>query len=170
MEASVVISYIFLSIATLAAIAIILTKSLFKAALYLMIVLLSVAGLYVLSFAEFLAVTQILIYAGGIVVVLIFGIMLSTKISGKPLQIDNTNIFLAVLLGVGLIVSLLPALQKAFTNSQVNNIAINSVKQTGINILSSHLLAFEIAGILLLVALIGAAVISTTETKADPNQ
>ena len=75
--------YFFEAFAAISAIALIFIKNVFYGALLLIICLLCLAGIYIMAFAEFIAVTQILVYAGGILVVIIFGIMLTTKISGN---------------------------------------------------------------------------------------
>src|SRR6188768_2149670 len=81
------------------ALCILFTKNVFYAALLLIICLLSIAGIYIMANAEFLAVTQILIYAGGVLVLIIFGVMLTTRISGKPLVVKNDNWFAGSLVG-----------------------------------------------------------------------
>ena len=160
-----ILFYAFMVLAVSAAGAIVLSSNVFKSALYLLACLLSIAALYVLSFAEFLAVTQILIYAGGILVIIIFGIMLTTRISGKSLLVQNTNIVGGVLAGVTLfvlLVSYLPSFEHAgggITPQKIDVIALS--------IFSEYSIPFELAGVLLLVALVGAAVItSPLKTKA----
>jgi NADH:ubiquinone oxidoreductase subunit 6 (subunit J) len=93
--------YFFEAIAAAAAIAIVLVRNVFYGALLLIVCLLALAGIYVLAFAEFVAVTQILIYAGGILVIIIFGIMLTTRIADKPLKVEHANIFSGLLLAGG---------------------------------------------------------------------
>ena len=66
--------YIFAFIAVAAALGILFARRLFHAALLLLVCFLAVAGIYAISFAEWVAVTQILVYAGGVVVIIIFGI------------------------------------------------------------------------------------------------
>src|SRR5687767_9782869 len=95
-----ILFYFFMLLAAISAGAIVFSKNVFKSALFLLICLLSIAALYVLSFAEFLAVAQVLIYAGGILVIIIFGIMLTTRISGRPLVVENTNIFSGAIAGI----------------------------------------------------------------------
>ena len=87
------IFYFFEAVAALSAISLIFIRNVFYGALLLIICLLALAGIFVLAFAEFIAVTQILVYAGGILVVILFGIMLTTKISGKPLVVEHNNKF-----------------------------------------------------------------------------
>lgn len=155
-----ILFYFFIGLAGLAAGAIVFSKNIFKSALYLLLCLLSVAALYVLAFAEFLAVTQILIYAGGILVLIIFGIMLTTKISGRALVVKNTHILSAGLAAIslfGLLIRYLPDVQSDKTTGR----GPENIEVIGLAIFSGHSLPFEIAGVLLLIALIGAAVITS---------
>jgi NADH:ubiquinone oxidoreductase subunit 6 (subunit J) len=152
--------YFFEAMAALSAFGILFTRNVFYGALLLIVCLLSVAGIYVLSFAEFIAVTQILVYAGGILVVIIFGIMLTTKISGKPLHVSSNNWLAAVIVGsffLGLLIRLFSQVSFQRT-APVEHFSDNTFQIIGTLLLSDFLLPFEIAGILLLAALIGAAV------------
>lgn len=161
-----ILYYFFLVLTGVAAGAILFSRNVFKAALYLLTCLLSIAALYVLSFAEFLAVTQILIYAGGILVVIIFGIMLTTKISGRPLVVEHANFVSGVVAGTGLFILLigyLPSTQRG----EGNGLFPENIQVMALAIFSAYSLPFEIAGLLLLIALIGAAVI-TSHLKPGP--
>lgn len=155
-----IISYFFVALTAISALGIIISRNVFKSALMLLISLLSVAGIYVLSFAEFVAVTQIMIYAGGILVVIIFGIMLTTKISGHPLVVDHANIFSGVLAGICLLAILWKYLPEEST-FEANALAAENISSIGLRIFSDYTLPFEVAGLLLLIALIGAAVITS---------
>ena len=93
MTVTFIIFCFFLLSAFSGAIAILFSKNVFKAALWLLVCLLSVAALFVLSFAEFVAIAQVLIYAGGVLIVILFGIMFTTKMNNKPLAVGNTNLF-----------------------------------------------------------------------------
>jgi NADH:ubiquinone oxidoreductase subunit 6 (subunit J) len=162
MNAATFISYFFALAAAVSAIGILLSKNVFKAALMLLVCLLAVAALYILSFAEFVAITQILIYAGGVLVVIIFGIMLTSKFSGKPLQVGHTNIFAAVLSGILLLILLLNFITDDIFAAPQHVIETGGALQTiGTNLMTSYSLPFEVSGILLLVSLIGAAVIAS---------
>jgi NADH-quinone oxidoreductase subunit J len=124
--------------------------------------LLSVAALFVFSVAEFVAVTQILIYAGGVLVLIIFGIMLTSKLAGKPLEVKNANVFSGMLLGVAilLMVSNFIYNEKIFETVS-GEMKPASVQQIGVELMTSYALPFEVAGILLLMALIGAGVFTS---------
>lgn len=157
MNAVSVLFYFFVLTAGIGALAILFSSNVFKSALYLLATLVSLAALYALTYAEFLAVAQILVYAGGITVVIIFGIMLTTRIAGRPLIVKNAHMFsggLAALTLFILFVSYMPTLviDRSTTPADVSFIAFN--------IFSSYALPFEIAGLLLLIALVGAAVIA----------
>ncbi len=91
--------YFFEVVAAISAISIIFIRHVFQGALLFIVCLVAIAGIYVLAFAEFIAVVQILVYAGGILVLIIFGIMLTSKISGKPLVVTNSNLFAGILVG-----------------------------------------------------------------------
>jgi NADH:ubiquinone oxidoreductase subunit 6 (subunit J) len=159
------ISYLFILTAAVSALSILFVKNLFKAALLLMIALLCIAAIYILSYAEFLAVSQILIYAGGVVVLILFGIMLTAPGGGKPVEVESTNNFFAIFLGGALMYMLGHVLYISYNNIASSPIELDSITYTGLGLMTSHLLAFEVAGILLLIALIGAAVISSYEQE-----
>jgi NADH:ubiquinone oxidoreductase subunit 6 (subunit J) len=161
------IFYFFAAVAVTAVIGIFVTKNIFKAAIFLLICLLSVAAIYVTLAADFVAVTQILIYAAGIVVLLIFGIMLTTKIAGKPLLITNSKMFPGLLIGVVLFALLMNVLSsyQLVPRPPGPVAAKNNIEQIGMNLLTEYALPFEVAGMLLLIALIG-AIVTTSFTKS----
>ena len=154
--------YFFEAVAALSAVALALVRNVFYGALLLVVCLLALAGIYVLAFAEFIAVTQILIYAGGILVIIIFGIMLTTKISEKPLVVEHSYILSGLLVSVGCFSLLSTVLSKeSFVSSaQVAVPTVNSAQTIGVSLFSKYMLPFEVAGLLLLIALIGASVLA----------
>ena len=160
-----VVFYLLEVLAALSALGILFTKNVFYAALMLIVSLLSVSGIFIFSNAEFIAVTQILIYAGGIVVLIIFGVMLTSKISGKPLIVKNQNWFAGILAGLfffGLLIKLFSETTFISSNAIENQSKYNSINQIGILLMTDYVFVFEIAGVLLLVALIGAAVTASS--------
>lgn len=168
MNIYLVLFYTFSLIAIISCIGILLTRNVFYAALMLLACLLSVAGIYVLSFAEFVAVTQILIYAGGVLVVIIFGIMLTSKIAGTPLMVKNSKWAAGIITGLSFLAILtitisrhLPAKSAKAPDSYIQN----NIERIGIELMTGFVLPFEIAGILLLMALIGAAVMASFNKK-----
>jgi NADH:ubiquinone oxidoreductase subunit 6 (subunit J) len=159
------IFYFFEAVAALSALALIFTKNVFYGALLLITCLLAVAGLYILSFAEFVGIAQIMVYAGGVLVLIIFGIMLTTRTGEKPLQVDHANIFGATIIASVLFGILCYLLRTPPETQKDVSPGFNSLESIGVNLLTSHLIPFEVAGILLLIALIGAAVIASQKSK-----
>ena len=156
--------YFFASLAAVSALLLALVRHVFYGALLLIVCLLSVAGIYVLAFAEFVAITQILIYAGGILVVIIFGIMLTTR-SEKPLSVEHTNVFAGALIAIGFfgaMVFLLRSETLPMADPATSPVALSHVNTIGVSLMTTYMLPFEASGILLLMALIGAAVIAST--------
>lgn len=157
MSAASVLFYVFMALAAGSALAILFSKSVFKSALSLLVTLLSVAGLFVLSYAEFVAVAQILVYAGGVLVIILFGIMLTSKHSGRALVVRHKHVASGSIVGIGLFILISGYLSAPFDG---NNLLPERVEDIGMAIFAGYSLPFEIAGLLLLVALIGAAVIT----------
>ena len=173
MEATAFYSFSILAIAS--ALFILFSRNLIYAAFALFMAFLGVAALYVLAGADFLAVTQIMVYVGGILVLLIFGIMLTQKtnkeaISSTPnrIEIPLTRIIWGFLVGSGAFVFLSYIILSSQFKMTGNIISSKSTIQTiGVELMTSHLLPFEIAAILLLVALIGAAYLALNRNPAS---
>lgn len=161
MSAAVILHYFFLIAAAIATVLLLFARSVLYGALLLIIILLSLAGLYVLSFAEFLAITQTLVYAGGVLVLIIFAMMLTAQLNDKPLLIDHSNRFAGGILAITLftIIAYLLGSQMA---SAYDAPTLFSVQTLGRLMMTGYVLPFELTGIVLLIALIGAAVIAST--------
>lgn len=143
--------------AAAAALGLLFIRDVFHAALALLACLLCMAAIFILVAAEFLAVTQILIYAGGIIVVVIFGIMLTTRLAGKPESAPYRNRWLALASGGGLFFLLARIVVQ--TNYIQPAPAENSgyIRQLGVLLFTQYSYAFELAGLLLLVSLVAAS-------------
>ena len=169
MTALEVIFYFLAASAVLSALGILLTKNVLHGAFLLVLAFFCVAGLYVLANAGFIGVTQLLIYIGGILVLMIFGIMLTNKLKGQPLLTENSNQLVGVVIGLGFILSLMYILlgvDYQYLDGAVQG-PVETIQFIGINLLSTYLIPFEVAAILLLVALIGASVISEKRKEEE---
>lgn len=155
------IFYLFIVIAVISASAILFSKNVFRAALWLLTGLVSIAALFVMTLAEFVGVAQILIYAGGVLVVILFGIMFTSKLAEKPLVVENTNLFSGILAG-SVIFGLLAKLILQYVPQQHTAVQPPSATTDTIGnyLITDYSLPFEVIGILLLLALVGAAVIT----------
>ncbi|RAV99813.1 NADH-quinone oxidoreductase subunit J family protein [Pseudochryseolinea flava] len=159
--------YCFEAIAALSALGILFVRNVFYGALLLICCLLAIAAVFVFNHAEFVAVTQILVYAGGVLVLIVFGIMLSARHGGKPLVVSHNYLISGVLLSLSILGILIYAISKtvwpsptALTTQEIN------IEKVGVHIMSDYLLPFEIAGVLLLVALIGAIAMASSKSKS----
>lgn len=158
------------------------SKNLVRSVFMFFVTLLSLAGLYVLALADFIAITQIVIYVGGILVLMLFAFMLSGKETLANLQ-QQDNRFInisklpALLLAVLFFIVLINILFKTDINSlpwvtravsYKIDIKPDSPMTTniGTNLMTTYLLPFEAISILLMMALVGAAHLSRKEKNA----
>ena len=161
-----IVLYIFIAASIASVLVMILSRNIFYGALALLICLISVAGIYALLQAEFLAITQLLIYAGGVLVLLIFCIMLTNKISGKPVLTDSHNWFSGIIISTSLLGVLLFSFQQVEIMSAQNNLNTSRhINTIGIELMSTYAAPFELSGVLLLVCLIGAALTASSFKK-----
>ena len=143
---------------------VVLTRNVVHAALFLLLSLTAVAGIYLLLFSEFLALVQVLIYGGAIIIVLLFAIML-TRSSDYPRVSDNAQWPLAALaavaMGAVIIVSFWqsPRVESAPQGPGFAELA-NSL-------FTRWAIPFEVASLVLLVALIGAIIIARTGSRGE---
>lgn len=110
-----ILTYTLALVAAVSAAAVLFVKEVFHAALLLLICLICVAGIFVTFSAEFLAVVQLLVYAGGVVLLLVFGIMLTVR--SNPLEQNNTsqNEIMAGIVGLSLLAVMIVALDRTLT-------------------------------------------------------
>ena len=142
------------------AILVVQSKKLVYSAYALLFTLFGVTGLYVFLWADFLAVVQVVVYIGGILVLIIFGIMLTNKITS--VNISNTSVqknigYLVLLIfisGLGYMVINTP------WSSVANSEPVQTAEAIGRLLMIDYLLPFEAASLLLLGALIGATTLS----------
>ena len=141
-----------------------LSKKLVYSAYALLFTLFGVTGLYVFLWADFLAVVQVVVYIGGILVLIIFGIMLTNKITS--VNISNTSvqksigsvILLIFITGLGFMVAKTP------WNVVANSEPTQTTEAIGRLLMIDYLLPFEAASLLLLGALIGATTLSRKDS------
>ena len=151
-----------------AALRVVTTKNVVHAALWLIVVLAGVAALFILLASEFTAITQVLVYIGAIVVLFLFGIMLTKAPLGKSVDLDNnvTQRIIAVVVAAGLLGVMVYGLINQWRDQQIGLVGKNTqqlgqtTQQVADSIFSAYLLPFEVVSVLLLAALVGAIVIA----------
>ena len=144
----------------LAALRVVTTRNIVHAALYLIIVLAGVAAQYFLLGAEFIGTAQILIYLGAIVVLFLFGIMLTRAPLEGESSMDNDQRWLAAVVGVLLLGVMSYALIDGFEDQELPADTVQRTAQVADSVFSTYLVPFEIVSVLLLAALVGAIVIA----------
>jgi NADH-quinone oxidoreductase subunit J len=157
MNYSTVLFYIFALITIGSAVYLVTTKNIMYSAVALFISLFSIAVLYILLRADFIAITQIMVYVGGILILLLFGIMLTRKVTEVDITSNALNVIPSVIFAVGITAILIVIMLTTKWNIRAplnNEVTVN---QIGKMMLTGYLLPFEIASIVLLVALIGSA-------------
>jgi len=167
MDLTTIVFYGFAVITVSAAAVVVFSKNIVYSAFALLFAFFGVAGLYALMMADFLAITQLLIYVGGILVLVLFGVMLTSNVLDVQIRSGSMHILPGLLI-VGSLAAVL--LTVFWSTDWTLTRELGSVEQTGPAIgemfLTRYLLPFEIASVILLVALIGAAMIARRERKA----
>jgi NADH-quinone oxidoreductase subunit J len=158
MELYDAVFYLFALVTVLSAFIVVFSKNMVYSAFALLFTFFGVAGLYVLLQADFLAVTQILIYVGGILTLILFGVMLTNKVISVEIKTGSIHavpalIIVAVVAGTfaGLFYSTWHAVTPPPITLSTTTPTLGEMLMTG------YLLPFEVASVVLLVALLGAA-------------
>ena len=147
----------------ISAVMVVYSKKLLNSAIALLFTLFGVAGLYVFLWADFLAAVQVVVYIGGILILIIFGIMLTNRIttvhiSHSSIQRGYGGMVVVGLMGfLGWMIVRTPWLQGQSVEPE------QTVAIIGRLLLTDYLMPFEVTSVLLLVALIGAATLSRAE-------
>lgn len=146
---------------TVAALRLVTAKNVVHAALYLVVTLAAVAAVYLLLAAEFVAWVQVLIYVGAIVVLLLFGLMLTRAPIGRE-ALDNQQRGLSALVALAVLAGLGVLLWDTFRDAEIR-LGASTTADVGENLFRSYILPFEVVSFLLLAALIGAIVLARRE-------
>ncbi|MCY4163174.1 MAG: NADH-quinone oxidoreductase subunit J [bacterium] len=140
------------------------TRDIMHAALYLVIVLAGVAALFLLVGAEFTGITQVLIYIGAVIVLFLFGIMLTRSDFGDNEDTDYKRKFPALLTAALLLAVMVVALVDRFgTEKLPDDLSPQTTAQVSDELFSQFIVPFEAVSVLLLAALIGAIVVARRE-------
>ncbi len=138
------------------ALLVVTTANVVRAALWLVVTFGAVAGCYLVLTAEFVAWVQILIYAGAIVVLLLFGVMLTRAPIGPDDQLDSGNRPVAVLVAVATAGVLVALVLQAFSDVVIRLDSPGTAHSLGAAVFRTWVLPFEVLSVLLLAALVGA--------------
>lgn len=158
-----ILFYFFTALTAISGIALALAKNVIYAAFLLFALLLGVAAMYVFAGAEVLAMSQIIVYVGGTLIIVIFGVMLTSKIREMRPETELVNLVPGILLALSLMGMLFFVIQESGvlnTSKSVPEVTNANAQMIGQATLTVYLLPFELVSVLLLVVLIGAAYLS----------
>jgi NADH-quinone oxidoreductase subunit J len=149
-------------VALTSAFAVVLWPNLIHCVLWLTLVLLDTAVVYVVLDAPFLGAIQVMLYAGGVVTLMLFAIMLTRRKGGVAVSndSDSSRRWLALLLSFGLFAAMAWAILSTDGLAEAKPVPQPQAKQLAIAFLTEHVLSFEVLSVLLLAATVGAIVIA----------
>lgn len=150
-------------VAIVSAVLVVTAKNVVHAALFLVVTLAAVAAEYLMLTADFVAWVQVLIYVGAVIVLILFGIMLTKAPIGGTAGLDSGNRLAGLVVALASAATLTTLLVSAFRHAYVDLAAVKEGtggEELGAAIFSQYILPFEVVSILLLSALIGSIVLS----------
>ena len=179
MNIETIIFYILAFIAIASGAFVVLSQQLVRSVFMFFVTLFAVAGLYVFALADFVALTQVVIYVGGVLVLLLFAFLLSSKQSLEGMEKIPSGLLSAhrlpgALISLGFLFLLgyvffqidfenLGWIITTKANENVILVSDNTIRNIGINLMSKYLLPLEMISILLMMVLVGAANIARRE-------
>ena len=148
------------------------SQNIVRSAFALLATLFGIAGLYALAGADFLAGIQLLVYVGGILVLILFAVMLTHRISNIHLSNESTPGWLAFLLTGWLFAILAIAVARTHWPlfylpgaTTPGKFAMPQAERIGFELMGDYLLPFEVVSVLLVAALVGAAYVARKEIR-----
>ena len=164
-DQSVGIMFWILSVVILAsAFMVVSLKNIFHCALFLIVCLFGVAGIFVLLHAEFLAAAQVLIYVGAVSILIIFAVMLTSNLAGKRISQTNHNAMVAFFVSIMFVFGAFILLRGTHVWRLAETaLPSNNIETIGTLLMTEFMLPFEIVSALMLAALIGAIVLAREE-------
>ncbi len=159
-----IVFWILSAVILLSAFMVVSLRNVFHCALFLIMCLFGVAGIYVLLNAEFLAAAQVLIYVGGVAILIIFAVMLTSNLASERIRMTSENAAVAFVACAMFAVTSIFLLAKT-TVWQYSKVALttDNVGMIGKYLMTEYMLPFEVVSVLLLAALIGAIVLARRE-------
>ena len=152
-----VLFYLFAGMSAISALGVVISRNIVRTAVCLLFALVGVAGLYFLLSAEFLAAVQLVIYAGGTLILIVFGVMLTSKSPFSRFEPKLVEIVLAWSIGSILLIALIAAILRTTFAANALDTQGYPVDKLGQTLLGDYLVPFELSSVLLLVVMIGAA-------------
>jgi NADH-quinone oxidoreductase subunit J len=160
MDLGIIAFYFFAALTIVSAALVVFLRNIVYSAFMLLLTFFGVAGLYVLLGADFLAATQLLLYVGGILILIIFGVMLTRKVMEVKVRAASVNPVQGLLVSGVFLLILLTAVFRSEWPRVGPSDPLPTTKTIGTLLMTDYLLPFEAASLLLLGALVGAALLA----------
>jgi len=157
------IFYLLSFVIIISALLVVTLKNIFHSALFLILTLFCVAGIYILLHAEFLAAVQVLIYVGAVAVLMIFAIMLTSQLTSVKIKQSNEQVVVAFFICAAFLMSALGSIPGTVWRIVDSPLPEKNVLTIGKYLMTDFVLPFEVVSILLLAAMIGAIVLARRE-------
>ena len=145
------------------ALAVGLSKNLFHSVLWLALALTGTAGVFLLLEAEFLAAVQLLLYAGGIVTIVVFAIVVTERLVGERITQTNRRITVGAVTSLALIALVVNAISRQPLATAREPLTTDLTRTIGESVLTRFVLPFELLGVLMLAAMLGAVYFARPE-------
>jgi NADH-quinone oxidoreductase subunit J len=162
----ILISFLALVVLTCGSgLAMLFTRNMLHAALAMFMCMLGLAGLYVIAYADVMAVSHLMIYVGGVLILILFGIMLTTQQNreqkGKNhLIIEQRGFFWSATIGLSIFFGLIYAFTRMDWELHMIGNDQSKLRDVGLALLTKYAFPFELVGVYLLIALVGATFIA----------
>jgi NADH-quinone oxidoreductase subunit J len=157
-----VIFYFVAALTVVSALGVVSARNVVHSALFLILSLISVAGIFILLASEFLAVVQVLVYGGAVTILILFAMML-TRVRDITGSLNGPQAPVAALTSIGFAVISIVALTTTDFPGESDKINVITTEQIGDALFTTWAVPFEIASLVLMVALIGAIVLARGE-------
>jgi len=162
-EVSQLFFYLLSFIIIVSAIYVVSLRNIFHCALFLILALFGVAGIYIMLEAEFLAAVQILIYVGAVAILMIFAIMLTSQLATKKITQSNEQVTLSIFICAGFLLTSLGSFGHTVWRVVDKPLPENNTLTIGKLLMTDYVLPFEVVSVVLLAAMIGAIVLARRE-------
>lgn len=163
MNAEVLAFWVLAVVLVGSALNVVLTKNLFHSVLWLAAALIGTAGIFIALDAEFLGAVQVLLYAGGVITVVVFAIVVTERLVGERLAHTSRRLIAGFIVSAGVLAEILNIVRHAGVDPARPEMTADITKWIGMSLLTQFLLPFELLGVLLLAGLLAASYFARPE-------
>lgn len=156
------IFYVVAAVTVIGGLGVVLARNVVHSALFLILALISVAGIFILLAAEFLAIVQVLIYGGAVTILILFAMML-TRVRDMPAALDGPQKPFAALVAGSFLGVAIVAILSTDWPGQTKAVNVVAFEEIGNALFTTWAVPFEIASLVLTVALLGAIILARSE-------